>query len=111
MQMMQIVIQIVLARILLPEDYGIIGLLSIFINISDVFILQGFTTALIQKKDADELDYSSVFFANLTMSAVIYIIFYAISPAVEKFYKTKKKPFVQSLMQSFPRIYSLKSAL
>ena len=88
MQMMQIVIQIVLARILLPEDYGIIGLLSIFINISDVFILQGFTTALIQKKDADELDYSSVFFANLTMSAVIYIIFYAISPAVAKFYNT-----------------------
>ena len=88
MQMMQIVIQIVLARILLPEDYGIIGLLSIFINISDVFILQGFTTALIQKKDADELDYSSVFFANLTMSIVIYIIFYAISPAVAKFYNT-----------------------
>lgn len=50
MQLMQVAIQIVLARILLPEDYGIIGLLSIFINISDVFILQGFTTALIQKK-------------------------------------------------------------
>lgn len=88
MQMMQIVIQIVLARILLPEDYGIIGLLSIFINISDVFILQGFTTALIQKKDADELDYSSVFFANLAMSIIIYIIFYAISPMAAEFYDT-----------------------
>lgn len=88
MQLMQIAIQIVLARILLPEDYGIIGLLSIFINISDVFILQGFTTALIQKKNADSMDYSSVFFANLFMSVVIYGIFYSISPAVARFYKT-----------------------
>ena len=88
MQLMQIVIQIVLARILLPEDYGIIGLLSIFINISDVFILQGFTTALIQKKDADSMDHSSVFFANLFMSVVIYGVFYSISPAVARFYKT-----------------------
>lgn len=88
MQLMQIVIQIVLARILLPEDYGIIGLLSIFINISDVFILQGFTTALIQKKDADSIDYSSVFFANLLMSVVIYGVFYLISPAVSRFYNT-----------------------
>lgn len=88
MQLMQIVIQIVLARILLPEDYGIIGLLSMFINISDVFILQGFTTALIQKKDADTVDYSSVFFANLLMSVVIYGVFYLISPAVARFYRT-----------------------
>lgn len=88
MQLMQIVIQIVLARILLPEDYGIIGLLSIFINISDVFILQGFTTALIQKKDADSIDYSSVFFANFLMSVAIYVVFYLISPSVAQFYKT-----------------------
>lgn len=49
-QGMQIIIQIVLARLLLPEEYGLVGLLTIFIAISDVFILQGFTTALIQKK-------------------------------------------------------------
>ena len=49
MQLISIVIQIVLARLLLPEDYGVVGLLSIFISISDVFIMQGFTTALIQK--------------------------------------------------------------
>lgn len=86
MQAMQMIIQIILARLLLPEDYGIVGLLTIFINISDVFILQGFSTALIQKKNADELDYSSVFFANLLMSIVIYIIFYIISPYVAAFY-------------------------
>ena len=98
MQMMQIAIQIVLARLLLPEDYGIIGLLSIFINISDVFISQGFTTALIQKKDADELDYSSVFFANMILSVTIYGIFYAISPAVAVFYKTPQLCSVMRVM-------------
>lgn len=53
----QFVIQIILARILLPREYGIVGLLSIFITVSDVFIQQGLTTALIQKKDADDLDF------------------------------------------------------
>lgn len=86
MNLMQVVIQIVLARLLLPEDYGIIGLLTIFIGISDVFILQGFTTALIQKKDADEVDFSSVFFANILMSLCIYVLFFAIAPAVAIFY-------------------------
>lgn len=86
MNLMQIVIQIVLARLLLPEDYGIIGLLAIFISISDVFLLQGFTTALIQKKDADEVDFSSVFFANIIMSLVIYAVLFAIAPLVSDFY-------------------------
>ena len=98
MQLMQMIIQIVLARLLLPEDYGIIGLLTIFINISDVFILQGFTTALIQKKDADELDYSSVFFANILMSLIIYGVFFWISPVVSKFYKTPQLCNVMRVM-------------
>ena len=98
MQLMSIVIQIVLARLLLPEDYGIVGLLSIFINISDVFILQGFTTALIQKSEADELDYSSVFFANLAMSIIIYAVFYMIAPSVAKFYKTPQLTEVMRVM-------------
>lgn len=98
MQLMQIVIQIVLARLLLPEDYGVVGLLTIFINISDVFILQGFTTALIQKKDADQIDYSSVFFANLVMSIVIYGVFFAISPAVAQFYKTPQLCSIMRVM-------------
>ena len=86
MQLMQFVIQIVLARLLMPEDYGLIGLLTIFINISDVFILQGFTTALIQKQNADEVDFSSVFFANMIMSFIIYIVLFALAPTVAWFY-------------------------
>lgn len=87
MQGIQLTIQIVLARFLLPEDYGIVGLLTIFTTISDVFILQGFTTALIQKKNADELDYSSVFWANIILSIVIYFILFWSAPLVAIFYK------------------------
>ena len=85
-QVMQIVIQIVLARLLLPEEYGLVGLLSIFISISDVIILQGLTTALIQKKDADDTDFSSVFFANMVCSIGIYLILFVSAPLVADFY-------------------------
>ena len=86
LQLTTIVVQIVLARLLLPSDYGIIGYLTLFISVSDVFIQQGFTTALIQKKDADQVDYSSVFFANIVMSIIIYFIFFCIAPIVAWFY-------------------------
>lgn len=100
MQGMQFVIQIVLARLLMPSEYGIIGLLTIFITVSDVFILQGFTTALIQRKNADDLDFSSVFFANIVVSLVIYIVLFLIAPFVEAFYNMPK-------LTSFMRILSL----
>ena len=90
MQFMQFVIQIVLARLLLPEDYGIVGLLTIFITLSDVFLKQGFTTALIQKKDADELDFSSVFIVNILMAFVIYAILFLVSPLVSVFYNEER---------------------
>ena len=85
-QGIQFIIQIVLARLLLPEDYGLVGLLTIFINICDVFILQGFTTALIQKKDADDTDFSSVFLANLGLSGVLYLILFVTAPLIAAFY-------------------------
>lgn len=97
-QITHFIIQIVLARMLLPEDYGIIGLLSIFINISDVFLRQGFTTALIQKKNADEMDFSSVFIANLFMAIVIYLIFFLISPAVSVFYNEARLTAIMRIL-------------
>lgn len=84
--MAQFVIQIVLARMLLPEEYGVVGLLSIFITLSDVFIQQGFTTALIQKKDADQVDFSSVFFANIVMAATLYALMFVGAPWVADFF-------------------------
>ncbi len=99
-QGMQLIIQIVLARLLLPEEYGLIGLLSIFITISDVFILQGLTTALIQKKNADDLDYSSVYFANILISLFLYVILFLTAPVIADFYK-------ESALTGIMRVLSL----
>jgi O-antigen/teichoic acid export membrane protein len=89
-QIIQLIIQIVLARLLFPEEYGLVGLLTIFISISDTFILQGLTTALIQKYDADETDFSSVFYANIVVSLVLYVILYFAAPYVSVFYNEPK---------------------
>lgn len=85
-QLAQLVTNITLARILEPEDFGTIGILTIFMAVSDVFIQQGFTTALIQKKGTSELDYSSVFYANMGLAAVIYGILYVSAPWISDFY-------------------------
>ena len=82
----QLVIQIVLARLLLPEDFGAVAILNVFIAISDVFILYSFTTALIQKKDADQLDFSSVFFFNLLFSIFLYLLLFVSAPFIANYY-------------------------
>ena len=86
-QVINLAIQIVLARILMPDDYGIIALLAIFMAIGDTFIKNGFTTAIIQKKDADELDLSTVFWGNIVLSLILYLILYISAPAIAAFYK------------------------
>ena len=77
---------IVLARILVPDDFGCIGMLSIFIVLSQVFIDGGFGSALIQKKDASNEDYSTIFYWNLIVAVILFIALYFASPAVARFY-------------------------
>jgi teichuronic acid exporter len=85
-QFIQLISQIILARILLPEDFGTIAIITIFINVSNVFIQAGFNTALIQKKDADETDFSTVFYFSLFTAGVLYTLIYFISPIIGAFY-------------------------
>ena len=68
------VTSLLLARLLMPEDYGTIALVSVFVNLAAVFINSGFATALIQKKDADDVDFSTMFYCSLICSIVIYVI-------------------------------------
>lgn len=77
---------IVLARLLTPDDYGCIGMLAIFITVSNTFVDGGFGSALIQKKEPTQKDYSTIFWLNLFMSVVIYGILYISAPAVSRFY-------------------------
>lgn len=78
----------ILARLLMPEQYGVVALTSIFMAVSSVLVDAGFGTALVQKKDADDLDYCTVMYGSIGIGLVIYIILYIISPYAADFYHT-----------------------
>jgi O-antigen/teichoic acid export membrane protein len=82
----QFIVQIILARLLLPEDYGIIALIVVFIAISQTFVQSGLGTALIQKKKVTDADYSSVFYLSLGIALVFYCILFLGAPAIAAFY-------------------------
>lgn len=79
-------VQIILARLLCPEDYGVIGMLAIFMQVAQVLIDSGFASALIQKQNCTEKDYSTVFYFSLAISAFIYLCLFFTSPLVADFY-------------------------
>ena len=81
------IVSLVLARILEPRMYGIIALVTVFTSILSVFIDSGFGNALIQKKDADDIDFSSVFFFNITICSILYMIMFISAPYIALFYK------------------------
>ncbi|HBK4767757.1 TPA: lipopolysaccharide biosynthesis protein [Serratia liquefaciens] len=85
-QGVQFGISIVLARIISPSDFGLIGMVAVFIVLSDIIINSGFTQALIQKKDRTQTDYSTVFYFNLLISILLYAVIYFIAPFVADFY-------------------------
>jgi O-antigen/teichoic acid export membrane protein len=95
-------IMIVLARLLTPKDFGLVGLMMIFIQISQVLIEGGFNLALIQKKDTDEEDYSSVFYINLILSIFLYIILFIAAPYISDFYE---QPILIQLIRSFSIVF------
>lgn len=87
---------IILARLLTPEDYGCIGMLSIFMLLAGAFVDGGFASALIQKKRPTQEDYSTIFFFNLGMSLLMYVILFACAPAIARFYKM---PILSSVLR------------
>ena len=86
-QLISLIVSIILARLLTPTDYGAVALVMVFITIANVFVTNGFGSALIQKKDADNLDFSSVFYINIGISIVLYFLLYLIAPIVAEFYE------------------------
>ena len=89
-QGIQFIIQIFLARLLSPNDYGVIALITVFIALANVFVQSGFSTALIQKQNADEKDFSSVFYISLLVAGILYIILFLTAPLIAKFYNIRE---------------------
>ena len=85
-QVVSLVVSLILARLLAPEAYGTIALAMVFINILQVFVDSGMGTALIQKKDADDLDFSSVFYFNIAACLVLYAGLFLAAPSIAQFY-------------------------
>ena len=84
---LSMIFQIVLMRLLLPEDYGLIALTAVFTNLSDILIDSGFSTALIRKKDVDEYDFSSVLTVSIGISTLLYAAIFLLAPVFSASYK------------------------
>ncbi len=84
--LIQFISGIILARLLTPYDYGCIGMLMIFMLLAESFIDGGFGSALIQKKNPTQTDYSTIFFWNMGLSAVMYAVLFLSAPAIARFY-------------------------
>lgn len=95
-QTITFILSIILARLLSPSDYGAIAILLVFITIADVFVNAGFGSALIQKKDADDLDFSSVFYFSFIFSVFVYLVIFLAAPFITNFYNM---PILQPTLQ------------
>ncbi len=85
-QLVSLVVSVILARLLSPADYGNISVVMIFVTIANVFVNDGLGSALIQKKNADALDFSSVLYANMAFSVLLYGLVFVAAPAISDFY-------------------------
>lgn len=81
------VVSVVLARLLSPDVYGTIALMMVFISIIQIFVDSGFGNALIQKKNADNIDFATVFYANIFFCTVLYALLYVAAPMIADFYR------------------------
>ncbi len=96
-QAVNFIVSIILARLLLPDDYGLIALVTVFITICNKIVVSGFATSLIQKKDADNLDFSTVFYFSLAVAVVLYTGLFFSAPFIADFYSAESDPelFIQ----------------
>jgi len=94
------IVSVMLARILMPADFGIIGMITIFITIGRLLVDGGLGSSLVRSKDLTQLDYSTVFFSNILMSVVLYVVLFILSPFIAAF-------FEYSSLEALLKVYGL----
>lgn len=99
-QILSFIISLILARLLMPEEFGLIGMIAIFISIGKVLVNSGMTQSLVRSEEVGQNDYSTVFFFNLAASAVIYLTIFFAAPFIADFYS-------QSILTDIVRLYTL----
>ncbi len=95
-QLVSTLVGILLARLLLPDDYGIVSIVMVFITLCNVFVTSGFGTAIVQKKEVDETDYNTAFILSFIMSVVLYGALFVASPFIARFYEM---PILESVIK------------
>ena len=93
---MQFIVNLILARLLMPDDFGAVGMLAIFISVSYTLIDGGFGSALIQKKEPTNIDYSTIFYWNLSFSLFLYLILFGCAPFIADYFKM---PILQGVLR------------
>ncbi|QUC68208.1 lipopolysaccharide biosynthesis protein [Aristaeella hokkaidonensis] len=97
-QLVSTIVSIILARILLPADYGVVSVVTILITIFNSFVTGGFGNALIQKKDADELDFNTMYYFSIVFSLVLYSVVFCLARPFASFYKNQDLVWVLRVM-------------
>lgn len=87
MRGMNFLVGIIIARILMPSDYGIIGMVAVFITLSNLFVDSGFSQALVQKQGRTQTDMSTAFFFNLLVAICCYTVLFVVAPLIASFYE------------------------
>lgn len=100
----EFIVSLVLARLLEPKDYGTVAIVLVFISLADVFVFSGFSTALIQKKDANNTDFSTIFYCSLISSFLFYFILFFSAPLIAEYYNNSDLVLIV-------RVFSLKIPL
>ena len=98
-QLTSFVVSVILARLLLPAEFGLVGMIAIFVAIGNVLLHGGMTQSLIRSHEIGEVDYSTVFYFNLLVSAVVYFLIYFLAPLIAEFYE-------QQILVRILRVYS-----
>lgn len=101
------IVSIILARLLSPEEYGLIGILAIFISIFSAIVDSGFTNALIRKQDATDTDYSTVFYTNLVLSIVLAAVLFFCAKPIADFFERQELVSLTRVMSSVVVINAL----
>ena len=100
------VINIIIARLLIPSDYGLIGMLGIFMAISQLFVDGGLSNALIKQKTPSDKDFSTVFIVNVTVSVILYFVLFFSAPAIVRFYD---QPLLKDLIRAIALVLVISS--
>lgn len=113
-QIISFIVSIILARLLSPEDYGLIAMITVFTNIALVFINVGFSSSIVQKKELNELDINTMFYSGIILATVIYLILFLCAPLISSFYAEPSLTIllrVESLIVIIGSLYSVQQAL